>query len=1191
MYLKQMELTGFKSFRERTKIALEPGVCCIVGPNGSGKSNISDALRWVLGEQSARSLRGGRLEDVIFSGSKKHKPVGMAEVSITLDNSDGHLNLPFTEVVITRRAFRSGQSEYLINNQHCRLKDISSLFLDSGMGLEGISLIGQGQIHSLIAARPEELRTLVEEAAGIIKYRNRKRESQRKLGETESHLQRVGDIIAELEQRLGPLQEQAERAREYLSLTEERDEIEIGLSLRILGEAAQKLAEIQAVMDEAASQALEGETSRLAIDAQAEALGQKLNLLDEELASLQEGYFQLQNESEKSSSRQKVLTAQKENTHKEAERLTGRLGQIQEQEAALIQEEQNLEDQAQALKAEIAEREKRLLQDEGDEESRRQGIALLEEKLEEAKAEAFEQANLLADCRNRLRYQQQLQDHDAAAKTRLLADQQALAQAAQALKEEEAGLEQALAEKSAALKQAESHWEDCQKEQQKSQAVITALAQEETACRYERQSLGSRLTMLEEMSQSGEGYFPGVRSILQAMRNKESQIRGVVDVIARLIEVPEAYTTAIETYLGAALQNIVTMDEKSARAAIEYLKSRKGGRATFLPLDIIKPRKKGDFSQVLRNKGVLGRASQLVECPDQVRPAVEFLLHNLLVVEDLPTASKAAKILQYRHSVVTLDGDMLNPGGSLSGGSANTRNQDLLGKRRRLLQSRQELAALEEKLAEQGRALAKAREAAALWDEGAEKAGNALAEANRALGELEEEKQQLSLKRNLQSQQEELIRQELKELMLRENLALSETEEINEEAARQEQAYAVLHAEIDRIQEELGKKRGSHHAEQADLTQYKVELARAQQSLVALKENIKRIAKSRGDLLWEQEEQGADLEAAQKELAECSGLLIEEKARFEALEQELAERAGLLESRRQGLSGESARLKELEAESRLKAKEIAQWQERLHQQELKKARLETEWQNEEAKLEEKIGCTFEEAQAAHGEHPLSKTAMSNRLSQLNRGIKALGAVNIGAIEEYAELEERYAFLTEQSQDLRDAKISLDRVIGEMDAIMSSRFKSTFQALSREFHKAFVRLFNGGEAALFLTEPEDILSTGVELMVKPPGKRVANYNLLSGGEKALCGIALMFAVLAVRPTPFCVMDEVDSSLDEANVERFGEYLKELSQNTQFVMISHRQGTMEAASSLWGITMEEEGISKIISVRLNKESKVS
>ncbi len=1191
MYLKEIELVGFKSFSERTKIPLEPGISCVVGPNGSGKSNISDALRWVLGEQSARSLRGGKLEDVIFSGSKKRKALGMAEVSITLDNSDGHLNLPFAEIVITRRAFRSGQSEYLINNQNCRLKDIANLFLDTGIGVEGLSLIGQGQINNIISAKPDELRSFVEEAAGIVKFRNRKKDSLRKLRETQSHLERIGDIIFELESRLEPLEEQAKKAREFIILKDRRDKLDMGISLRVLNEADEKLSKINKAFKEANNLAIDGESSRLALEAEEEVLRRALSNLDTEVAALQEDYFNLQTAREKSGSQLKLFTAQGENAQKELERLKAELEEIIEEDAKLLEEESRLDKEIHTLKEEIAQKEERLLTDEGDEESRRRAVSLLEEKLNQAKDNAFDLANYIADCRNRLRYQQQLLENNAAAKSRLKKQKEELTASLDELALEENRLKEALLEKTRAIKEKKKELEQINTEQNKCRDIISKLAQEETAGRYQAHSLSSRINMLEEMSQSGEGYYPGVRSILQGLKKGDSRLRGVLDVIARLIDVPEKYITAIETYLGASIQNIVAADEKSAKAAIAYLKEMQGGRATFLPLDTLKAREKGDFSRVLGQEGIFGRGSQLVECADKIRPAVEFLLNNLLVVEDMEAASKAARALNYRYSIVTLEGDMINPGASISGGSRNYKNNDLLGKRYQIINGRKELEALEKNLALLGEDLIKAREKAAFWDNKATEINSGLAESGRALQEMEGQAQQISLKKDLNGRQAGLNSQELSALKMQDNEILSQIEEINEELSLKEREYAGHNEETLIIQAELNKKLGTLDEGRADITRYKVDLAKAQQGLIALEDSLARVVKSRENLLWDKEEKNADLEEVQKELAKSSGLLKEEEENFALLGEKIIASRELLEEKRHGLGSENARLQEMEALCRAKAKEIANWQQQAHEQEIKKARLEAEWQNEEEKLKEKFQLTFEEAKAAWEDNGLSKTAMAGQLSQANREINALGAVNIGAIEEYAEVNKRHGFLKEQSQDLWDAKGSLEQVIGEMDSIMSSRFKSTFNKLSEEFNKAFVRLFNGGEAALVLTEPADILETGVELLVKLPGKKVSNYNLLSGGEKALCGIALMFAILAVRPTPFCVMDEVDSALDEANIQRFGEYLRQLSQNTQIVMISHRQGTMEIASSLWGITMEEEGVSKIISVRLNKESMVS
>lgn len=1191
MYLKQIDLVGFKSFTERTKIALEPGVSCIVGPNGSGKSNISDALRWVLGEQSSRSLRGGKMEDVIFAGSKKRKALGMAEVSITLDNSDGHINLPFTDIVVTRRTFRSGQSEYLINNKQCRLKDITTMFLDTGIGVDGLSIIGQGQINTLISARPDELRSFVEEAAGIIKYRNRKRESLRKLIETQDHLDRLWDIISELDSRLEPLRLQSEKAKSYLDLTAEGDNLEIGLSLRILSEAGDRLDKLNSQFEEANRSAIEKETQRLTLEAQSEELRQFLNSLDSEVAALQESFFQAQNEREKSNSQIKLFMAQKENYEKELERLKADLAELDVNETSLRKEEESLTGQAEILRCEIAAKEQKLLEDEGDEETRRQAALLLEEKLAGLKDRAFELANELAEYRNRLRYLQQILDNNQGASARLEKQKSQFDQSLEDLRGKEGSAAEALEEHKSALQEARRELSVFQAQQEESQKNIQALAEAETACRYQAQALRTRITMLEEMSQSGEGYFPGVRSILQGLKNKEPELNGVIDVMARLIDVPEAYIAAIETYLGASIQNIVTRDEKSAKSAVKYLKDTQGGRATFLPLDIIRVREKGDFSKVLNEKGIIGRASQLVECPDRIRPAVDFLLNNLLVAENMEAASKAAKALNYRFSVVTLEGDMLNPGASITGGSRKHKGNDLLSKKLQIKNGKEELVILETRLAKAEKALTEAREEARLAEEKSAVASGLLMAQSEEIHALDSQLQQLLLEKEMTAKQIAGVTREILDLQIQDNETLNLIEELNGDLSEKEAGYAEVNAQVAEIHQELALRNNNLDEDREDIVRYKVELARSQQSLIALEENIAKAGQSKEDMLWEKEEKTADIELAEKKSAKLSGELAQEEQRFSALGRAVIEGEEKLNGKRHGFTVESERLQELEKTARAIFKEAEEFKAKAHEIEVKVARLEAEWQNEEQKLEEKFQMSFEEAKTAWEDNGMSKTAMSSRLNQLKREVNALGSVNVGAIEEYGQVSERYQFLNGQCLDLKDAKASLEKVIAEMDTIMSSRFKEAYHRFSEEFNIAFARLFNGGEAALSLTDPANILETGVELVVQLPGKKVSNYNLLSGGEKALCGIALMFAILAVRPTPFCVMDEVDAALDEANIGRFGEYLRELSGDTQFVMISHRQGTMEIASSLWGVTMEEEGISKLISVKLNKSGQTS
>ncbi|MCL2496246.1 MAG: chromosome segregation protein SMC [Clostridiales bacterium] len=1186
MYLKSIEMLGFKSFPGKTKIAFEEGISCVVGPNGSGKSNIADALRWVLGEQSARNLRGGKQEDVIFSGSKKRKALGMAEVTLLLDNSDGLLKQPFTEISVTRRAIRNASGEFLINNKPCRLKDIQELFVDTGVGVDGISLISQGQINELISARPEERRGFVEEAAGIVKYRNRKREALRKLGETERHLERVGDIINELSGRLQPLHKQAADAELYLVLREEADSCAITLAVRLLGEYENKLRQQLAAVDEQSVALLAADAERLRLAAEREQLKAVYARLDEEVGELAKHFYDLQGQKEKLEARRAVTEGQRVNNESNGERLRAELAELSAAEAMRREEAQQLLAHAQATEREVAELAERVSAGEDDAQSRREAVAYLEEELAKTREQAFDEANRLAQLRNQMHYQRQLWEKNQAAVERLreqgrqIEDELLLAANR---KDEIAQYKQAASEETEQMRR---EMERRQGDIRRQNEALGELAAAETELRYRAHALHVRLNMLEDMQKSYEGFFPGVRALLQAKERGENQLAGLIGVAANLLDVPAEYQAAVETYLGAALQNIICDTQDAARRAIVYLKEKELGRATFLPLDALRVRAKGDMRAVAGLDGVCGLASELVSCAEEIRPAADFLLNQALITRDMDAAVAAAKATNYRLHIVTLDGDMINPGGSLSGGSRNKKGGDLLGKRRQLAVAREEQETLKQQLAEAEQALQAARQELRELNAFLEEGSQGLQDlSNRQIALNHEAEGLLKQAETLKRQQLDINRELAK--LADEDIAIEEQQrEINESLDGGEAVEQELTERLNELSALLAGRAAALEDEREDVNRQRVELASRQQKLVGQRKSLERIETEIDNIHWDQEAKAADLQQCDKELTEHQNTLAAIHAQILELAELLLNAEQELEGKRHGLSAETARLSELEKAEKEISANCETLREQLHQLEIKKTRMEADCENERQKLTEQFSLTPEQAMELPQVEG-SRTAISTRLQQLKKEIAALGTVNVAAIEEYREVDERYRFLSAQREDLLGARAQLYQVIGDIDRIMSSRFRAAFNRLSEEFDKSFRRLFGGGQAALLLTEPEAILETGVDLSVVLPGKKISNYNLLSGGEKALVGIALMFASMAVHSTPFVVMDEVDAALDEPNIDRFTAYLRELARHTQCVMISHRQGTMEAADSLWGVTMEEEGVSKILSVRLQDQ----
>ena len=1186
MYLKRMELQGFKSFSSKTKIDLEPGISCIVGPNGSGKSNIADALRWVLGEQNARSIRGGKLEDVIFSGTEKRRPLSMAEVTIILDNGDGHLDLPTSEVSVTRRAIRGGGSEYLINDKSCRLKDIHDLFVDTGVSVDGLSIINQGRVNELINARPDERRVLVEEAAGIIKYRDRKREAVRRLSETERHLETIGAVISELSERIEPLSQQAEKARKYLDLKNEADNLEIGISVKVLTESKDKIDSLDSKLEDNRRLLLETESNRLNISAEAEKLRLSINELDETVKEASRDFYEMQTAREKAEGELALNRSEKDNNDAELARLDKELYALEQEINGKKLEIEALSQHISRTEQEIAEQEQDILSGQGGEDDIRAKAALINENLEQLRRKLNDAVADKTALSGQLDFKEQLIAKDNAELTdcgesldRLSDETDTDTGKIEELRNRKQKLQEAVKKHSATVNEQQDILRSLNKK-------LEDAAVEEADLRYKVSSARTRVAMLEEMAAAYEGFFPGVKGLMTAKRKGDAP-DGIIGVISELMDVPEKYRVAIETYMGANLQNVVTSNADTAKAAVTYLKKHELGRATFLPLDILKVRPAADISAAASVPGVKGLASTLVDCDGKVRKAVDFLLNNVVIADNMDSAANAAKALKYRNSIVTLDGDVVNPGASISGGSRNKKSPDLLGKKSKLQAAKKELEQTETELAKFQQANSGIRDELNRCSDAAEAARSALQEASRESVGVEQELSRLSFEEEHRVKQQELLLKQQENL--RQNIASLEDDlaSLRDEYAAAVSAAEEIEKKASQFNDELEELQEKISGQQDQLTQRKVKLASSRQKLHGQQISLERLNEELTNLSWEAEEKDADRKEVGKKGQELTEIISQREQSLLKMVSTLHGSGQNLESLRQGLSEYGIQLTTLEKQEKELTRQRENYQNEVHQLELRRERWLADFDNEAAKLVERFQLELEQARALVGDLG-SRTAMGTRLNQLRREINALGDVNVSAIDEYAEVSQRYGFLTDQRQDMLSARAKLDTVIAEMDRIMSGRFKDAYAQLSAAFDKSFNRLFGGGGASLILSQPDDILETGVEIQVSPPGKKVTNYNLLSGGEKSLVGIALMFAMLAVRPTPFCVMDEVDAALDEANIGRFTGYLREKAANGQFVMITHRQSTMEAASALWGVTMEEEGVSSILSVKLDQVS---
>ncbi|SDT45145.1 condensin subunit Smc [Paenibacillaceae bacterium GAS479] len=1186
MLLKRIELSGFKSFADKTEMEFVRGITAVVGPNGSGKSNISDGIRWVLGEQSAKSLRGGKMEDIIFAGSDARKAVNFGEVSLTLDNTDGTLSVEHHEVTVTRRVHRSGDSEYMINRQPCRLKDITELFMDTGIGKEAYSIIGQGRIEEILSTRSEDRRGIFEEASGIVKYKSRKKEAQRKLDDTENNLLRIHDLVSELEDQVEPLREQSERAVLYKALKEELKNSEISLYVHQIDGVHKSWNENSGRLEALKQEELELASVVSRHDASLEKDRQQLRRLEEQIEELHAGMLEYSEEFEKCEGYGEVLKERRHYLGDSREQLQQSLEALTLRKAELTAEEDTVRAKAGILEAELIDLRSRM----GSEENRLQGVAggTSIEAGESLKGELLEVLSTMAQLRNEIRYAEQQQEALLRRKERLGGEEGKWQEQSSRLGARQAELSKALAATSLELESIGSKYiqesqrvQQLQKQQEEASGALRSWEQR-------KEALVSRRDTMKEMQDALDGFMHGVREVLKASRRSSGGLDGVHGAVAELIRVPQRIETAVETALGGSLQHVVMQDERTARAAIAFLKQRQLGRATFLPLDVIKARTvpEQDRRQIASIEGFIGIAAELVTSEPKYEAIVGNLLGNVLLADNLEAANRIAARCSYRFRVVTLEGDVVNAGGSMTGGSLQKKGASLLGRQRQIEQLDEESRELQQQL-DRVRA-----ELSDLRKEGS------IAAQNR--DELRESAERLKLQE--QQQRAELQHAESELAALAEQGAVFSADRSGYEAEEQGLVQSAADAavrldelgireaglqEAIRIAEERRKANESEKEElQVQLTDLKIQVAKADQERLAVQDTLNRLrgeSSRTGSEAAAVEVQLRQRSAELEKLEADSVLQIEELNRLRLRKQECSEQTDLKRSAR---ADKSRELELMENETREQRNGLKRVEEQLRQTEIAVNRLDVELDNLLRKLSEEYGLSYELAKARYTlEGDAAETQSAVR--DLKRRIGALGEVNLGAIEEYQRVRERFEFLDSQRQDLMEAKATLYEVIREMEEEMSRRFRITFEEIRKHFVVVFAKLFGGGRADLTLADPERILDTGIDILAQPPGKKLQNLQLLSGGERALTAIALLFAILQVKPVPFCVLDEVEAALDEANVSRFAQYLREFSELTQFIVVTHRKGTMEEADVLYGVTMEEGGVSKLVSVRLEDE----
>lgn len=1178
MHLDRIEISGFKSFADKTVIAFDKGVTAVVGPNGSGKSNLSEAIKWVLGEQSAKSLRGKKMDDIIFAGSQTRKPTNVAEVTLVLNNEDHFLPLEFSEIQITRRFHRNGDSECFINKKPCRLKDIVNLLMDSGLGKDSFSIISQGKVETIFHNKPEERRGMFEEVAGVLKYKNRKIEASRKLDKTQEHLDRVEDILHEVEGQLKPLEIQKEKALVYKEKKAALSEIDVALivaEIDVLHEQFQVAKQESDMYQQkigAKQKDIDGATQQIT------QLKQSLHEVETALAQHQTNYVQLVKEHEQSVGQSKVLQerlafsarskSQQDETKYQKEQLIQTLTQQQKQVQSELKTYKETMDQMRQ-QVEGLEKEETLLADTNQ--------VHVEKERERYIAKLQEQARL----KNELIYVEKNLSTWRESLEKLEQDQQKVQSEYTQLAQEEERLKQILVQQEervqTLLQSFQTVESDIRQVSESQQKAVQTLQEKQS----ELHRLEARYNSLKDLTDDYAGYYQGVREILK----QKQHIKGLHGAVAELVKVPSDYTTAIDIALGASMQHVVVSDDVAAREAIGYLKKHRLGRATFLPLTIIKNRvlPQDVFKTLQASKGFIGVASQLITYDSVYETVVGNLLGQTIVAQDLESGTALAKKIDYRYRVVSLDGEVVHAGGSMTGGATKQAKQaSILSRPQEIEQLQKQLYQLKDTVVALGNTVKdfdssltqKQQERQRLQQEGTQSRLDQK-EMQSTFERVVEKKEQLHTQQFVSQTSLQQLKKDI-EAAQTEQETLHQTEiSVASQVLEAKQHIDMLNVSQEEKAEQLDRIRQSLQEKSTQLAVTMERVQTLQQQVSQLTQQIKLEKQSLEALSTEQLEHNQSREELHALLETHQQNEKDSAQKIKTLETTLSQ----LQTQKQETD---AQLESVEASEREWQQTIQKLLQASGQLEAKISRFEVNLDNYLERLNQEYELTYEAAKQSAVLNVTIQEA-SERVRALKKDIEQLGSVNLDAIEEYGVVKERFEFMFTQQQDLIQAKDNLLSTMDEMDTEVKKRFSETFYAIKQQFEKTFPKLFGGGRATLELTDPDNLLDTGIEIIAQPPGKRLQNLSLLSGGEKAFTAIALLFAILEVKPVPFCLLDEVEAALDEANVGRYGRYLKEFVEQTQFIVITHRKGTMESADVLYGVTMQESGVSKLASVK--------
>lgn len=1184
MYLKSVEMQGFKSFADKIYLDFNPGITAIVGPNGSGKSNISDAVRWVMGEQSARSLRGSKMEDVIFAGTEVRKPQGFAEVSLVLDNSEGIFPLDYEEITVTRRVYRSGEGEYFINKNACRLKDIHELFMDTGLGREGYSIIGQGKIDEILSNKSEDRRRIFEEAAGITKYKYRKNEAEKKLEHTNENLTRVNDIMNELEGQLEPLKNQSEKAKKYLNLREELKEVEVNAAVVSIEKYKRDLKDAEAQL-EAVSESIEnmqGDADKA--EADINIIYAKLAEYDRETEKCRELQKNAGDMAAESNNMITLSLANTEHCRENIERITE---ETEKSERGMLQLDALIKGYSDTLKklteeGRLVAEKKKALEKGFDEASTELNEG--EESIEALKTLIFDKTSEISSLQSKLQNYNILTRNFKTEFDTANAELSKQSGGYEALFEENVRLKELLAKNEAELSEARLKARETEEKRVAEVKRAELLNEKRNKAFSELSRCTSRKSVLSDMESDFEGYSRSVKAVMTAQNEKRLKNSVIYGPLSTLVTTDPKYVTAIETAMMSVSQNIVTRNEQDAKTAIAYLKENRLGRATFMPLSTVKGRYV-DASVASRLKGYIAVAVELVRYDSLYEGVVANALGATVVVDNIDNAIAMAAKCGHKFRIVTLEGDVMQAGGAMSGGSSG-RNSGFLSRKAEIERLTAEIGELREAVSHLDTEKAETAQKISSLTTLSEAARNAVNAKNEEYVRLKAEADHSDRYLSEADERRESLLKDIETINCR-------TAEIEREIESSSRQIEILENEISTLKTETDVKQN--------------ETEKIRETVRKIQEEILEVTIKENANIKDTELQRERLEGVKNEKIAIAAENEERRRQIDGLNAQIAEIAAEIEEKRKGLEslrGEAAdmdkRIEELlalrkndEQKSRELQNDVKEIRERLFslgQQKVKaeerKAKTEQSLDGIFAHLWDEYELTLSEALKLRTEDNVSLEASNKKANELKSRIKALGNINIDAIEEYKSVSERFVFLKEQTSDLEKARAELEGLIDDMITVMKKQFSEQFDVINKNFNRVFRELFGGGRATLSLADPDDVLESGVEIEAQPPGKKLQSLTLLSGGERAFTAIALLFAILNVRPTPFCILDEIEAALDDVNVYRYADYLKRYSKKSQFIVVTHRRGTMEAANILYGVTMQEKGVSKLLSLNIDE-----